>query len=186
MGRPISLFSYPRNGASLIIFITNYVVINIIRQVTVAPQLTSDPNEKEELMLRLIILQDGRTHLWNTEYLEPCPNTPGGEPGPYHRRKRTKQDIALKTGHHPGETSSPLDLRDCNAGEDDKSDIYLSSRFRRVASKTQSRSYGRMAPAVSSSAVEATCRANDLWNKKKMAGRAEISTLTEVYQAFPS
>ena len=43
-----------------------------------------------------------------------------------------------------------LDLGDCNAGEDDMSDIYLSSRFRRVASETQSRSYGRMAPVVPS------------------------------------
>ena len=39
------------------------------------------PSENEELMLRLIIVQDGRAYPWNTEYPEPCSNTLG-EPTP--------------------------------------------------------------------------------------------------------
>ena len=33
-------------------------------------------------MLHLIIIQDGGAYPWNTEYLEPYSNTPGGEPTP--------------------------------------------------------------------------------------------------------
>ena len=46
------------------------------------PTINVKPNENEELMLHLIIVQDGGAYPWNTEYLEPYSNTPGGEPTP--------------------------------------------------------------------------------------------------------
>jgi hypothetical protein len=59
-----------------------------------------------------------------------------------------------------------LDLRDCDAGEDDMSDIHLSLRFRCASIEDSDSVLGRMAPAMSSSVVEATCGVNDLPKKQ--------------------
>ena len=112
------------------------------------PTINVKRNENQELILRLIIVRDGRAYPRNTEYPEPCSNTPGGEPTPilaflegaavpgsiswysvwhpltqvlylshkaantrlasnwpYHQWGRTKQDIAQRTVHRPGEAS---------------------------------------------------------------------------------
>jgi len=46
------------------------------------PTISVKPNENKELMLHLIIVQDGGAYPRNTEYPEPCSNMPRGEPTP--------------------------------------------------------------------------------------------------------